>query len=69
MDATCYGGYCAKCYAGKWIVLGIILIVNQLYLNWDIWVVIGVLAILKGLMKLAKPTCPHCEAPAAKKGK
>lgn len=70
MDATCHDGYCGKCHGAKWIVLGLILIVNQLYLRWDIWVVLGVLIVLKGIMKLTMPSCSHCQSSMAmKKGR
>ena len=71
MDMTCHEGMCAKCHAGKLVVFGIILIVNQLYIGWDIWVVIGALFVLKGLMKFAMPMCSHCKGSmtAMKKGK
>ena len=70
MDSTCHDGYCGKCHAAKWIVFGIILIANQLYLKWDIWVVLGVLVVLKGIMKLAMPACSHCmPSTGMKKGK
>lgn len=62
MDSTCHDGYCAKCHGAKWVVFGLILIVNQLYLKWDIWVVLGVLVVLKGIMKLAMPSCSHCQS-------
>ena len=67
MDPTCHDGACAKCWAAKYIIIGLILIANQYWFKWDIWVVLGALLILKGLLKWAKPACPHCEAPA--KGK
>ena len=70
MDPTCHDGYCRKCHGAKWIVFGLILIVNQLYLRWDIWVVLGVLVALKGIMKLAMPACSHCQpSMAMKKGR
>ena len=70
MDSTCHDGYCAKCHGSKWIVFGLILIVNQLYLKWDIWVVLGVLVVLKGIMKLSMPSCSHCQqSMAMKKGR
>lgn len=69
MDPTCHDGACGKCWAAKWIVIGLVLVLNQLYTKWDIWVVIGVLLILKGLLKWVKPTCPHCESAPMKKAK
>ncbi|MEK6827930.1 MAG: hypothetical protein AABX78_01130 [Nanoarchaeota archaeon] len=70
MDPMCHDGYCAKCHGAKWVVFGLILIVNQLYLRWDIWVVLGVLIVLKGIMKLAMPACSHCQpSMAMKKGR
>ena len=69
MDSTCCDGYCGKCHAGKLIVFGLILVANQLYLKWDIWVLIGALFVLKGIMKMAMPSCGHCKPMAMKKGK
>lgn len=66
----CFDGVCSKCWAAKYIVVGLVLIANQLWFKWDIWVVIGVLLVLKGLMKLAMPEgCGHCREMPAKKGK
>lgn len=42
------------------IVAGIVLILNQMYTKWDIWIVIGALAIIKGAMIMMMPSC--CEA-------
>lgn len=66
MDRTCHDGVCSKCCAGKYIIIGLVVVLNQLYFGWDIWVVLGVLLILKGLLKWAKPVCPHCEEPVKK---
>ena len=69
MDSTCHDGLCGKCHAAKWIVLGLILVlVRWYYPQWDIVVVIGVLVLLKGIMKLAMPSCSHCK-PSMAKGK
>ena len=72
-EAVCCNGLCHKCWAAKWIVLGVLVLAWNWYLtgyfyakDWPTF--IGVLAIVKGVLKLAKPTCPHCEAkPATKK--
>jgi len=70
MDSTCYDGICAKCWSAKFIVIGLILIANQLWIKWDIWVVIGSLLVLKGIIKFVKPMCGHCEPEKKmKKGK
>ena len=61
MDATCHDGYCGKCHGAKLIVFGLVLIVNQLYLKLDIWLVLGILVVLKGIMKLSMPSCSHCQ--------
>ena len=61
MDSMCHDGYCGKCHGSKWIVLGLILIlVRWYYPQWDIWIVLGALILLKGIMKLAMPSCSHC---------
>ena len=69
MGDDCCCGMCTKCHAAKYIVVGLILLANQYWLKWDIWVVIGVLLVLKGVLKMVKPNCPHCEPMPAKKGK
>ncbi|MEK6872574.1 MAG: hypothetical protein AABW90_01000 [Nanoarchaeota archaeon] len=61
MNQTCYNGVCSKCFAGKYIVIGIIVLVTAIYSIQYIWHVIGSLLILKGLLKWVKPFCLHCE--------
>ena len=66
----CHGGVCGKCMGGKLIVVGAIVIANQLWLNWSWWLVIGGLLVVKGLLKVAMPGgCGHCSAEMPKKGK
>ena len=68
MEPTCHDGACAKCWAAKFIVMGVVVLVTAIYWIDYIWHVLGILLILKGVLKLAKPTCLHCE-PEMKKGK
>ena len=67
MDPMCHDGVCAKCWGVKYLVVGIVLVANQWWFKWDIWVVIGVLLILKGVIKLAMPACGHCQPSMAMK--
>ncbi len=62
-------GMCAKCMAGKLIVMGAIVVATAVYWPMYIWHVLGGLLILKGVMKMAMPGgCGHCGT-EAKKGK
>jgi len=54
-------GLCYKCFSCMLIVLGVVFILVRAYRPlWDMWVVIGMILIAKGLFHLAKPTC-NCE--------
>ena len=67
MDPMCHDGMCAQCWGAKFIVVGAVLIANQWWFKWDIWGVIGVLLILKGVIKLSMPACSHCQPSMATK--
>ncbi|MAH33552.1 hypothetical protein CL615_04110 [archaeon] len=62
-------GLCRKCCALKLIVFGAILILVRLYTTWDIWVVLGSLFAIKGLLILIKPDGCGCNDKPAKKKK
>lgn len=44
-----------KLMALKLVILGLVLILVRLYTAWDIWIVLGVIVILKALMILIMP--------------
>ena len=67
MDPTCHAGYCAKCWGGKYLVVGIVVLATAIYWPMYIWHVLGILLILKGLMKFAMPHCPDCKPDASMK--
>ena len=69
MDSGCYDGVCAKCHSAKFIVVGIVVLATAVKWPGKIWHVLGALLILKGLIKLAMPTCGHCKEMPMKKGK
>ncbi len=67
-DECCCGGFCYNCKRGGkaigLVVFGAVLIFSRIYYpSWDIWVVVGALAILGGLVKAVFRCCPHCKEP------
>ena len=58
--SCCAGGGCHRCVGFKWVLVGVLVLLNVRYpvLSWPVF--IGVLAVLKGLMKVVMPHCPHC---------
>lgn len=71
MDTMCHDGVCAKCWGAKFIVIGAVVLLTAIKWPGYIWHVLGILLILKGVMKLAMPMgCSHCQPEAGmKKGK
>ncbi|MBS3079148.1 hypothetical protein J4218_03435 [Candidatus Pacearchaeota archaeon] len=67
MDECCT----PKCKAVKFLVLGLILILVTLYTPWNIWVVLGVLLIIKAIIMFFMPNCAchgkNQEKPARKR--
>ena len=68
----CYHGMCGRCHGGMKLATGVLLLLNAFvwprWLGVDGWVsFVAVLMVLGGLVKLAMPTCGHCEAPMKKK--
>jgi hypothetical protein len=64
-----HGEICHTCSAWSIILIGIIVILAR-YINWDIWTVLGIILVIKGLASISHPVCPHDKAkPAAKKKK
>ena len=69
MDSTCQDGICGKCHAAKFIAVGVILIANRLWWNFDWFYLIGFLLVAKGVLKLTMPNCSHCMPAEQKKGR
>ncbi|MBI2541282.1 hypothetical protein HYV80_01045 [Candidatus Woesearchaeota archaeon] len=68
MGEDCCSGVCAKCHAAKFVVVGAVVLATAAYWPDKIWHVLGVLLILKGVLKMAMPSCGHCQV-MPKKGK
>lgn len=69
MEGNCCG-HTPQCYGMMAVVLGAVLIANQLWFRYDIWVVLGALLVIKGIIKIAMPVC-KCQKKEseAKKGR
>jgi len=57
----CKDGACMKCHGAKLLVIGLLVIANQQWLNWNWWLFIGALLALLGLARMMWPHCPHCK--------
>jgi len=44
------------------LVVGIIVLANAFWLGFDWWKLIGVVAVLWGILSILKPTCGCCES-------
>ncbi len=59
---TCGGccGMCKKCFSTMMLVLGILVILNEMYgvVSWAMF--IGVIFVLKGLLGFFAPQCKDC---------
>ena len=54
-------GVCARCHGWKWLVVGLLILTNNLWWpQYNDWAFLGGLLALGGLLKLAKPSCGHC---------
>lgn len=49
-----------KCKSMKLLIMGIVIILLDKYTQWDLWLVVGVLLILKAVLVLFMPKCPYC---------
>jgi len=57
----CQGGVCKACKGIEWLILGLVLVLNVIWLRQSWWLVAGVLVALKGLLMLLFPKgCSHC---------
>jgi len=53
MENCCTPG----CIGAKLLVMGLVLILVRIYTQWDIWVVLGVILIIKAVMMFIMPVC------------
>ena len=68
MENLCHDGVCSKCKGIKFLVGGLIIIITAMKWGQEaVWIAVGAMVIVKGLVTLAMPQgCGHC-APEGKK--
>jgi uncharacterized membrane protein HdeD (DUF308 family) len=61
--------YCMKCKGMMWIVVGLVFLLNNLWLHWAFDTVLGILLVIAGIISMVKPSCgcPGYEEPKMKK--
>lgn len=54
------GGSCHRCWGMIALVLGVLVLLNANYgmVSWAMFV--GIILVVKGLVKMIWPHCPHC---------
>ncbi len=57
-------GVCHRCWGLKFVVVGLLFVVNYYWLKLDWWLLVGVLLVLKGVACMVMPHCP-CGVPCA----
>jgi hypothetical protein len=58
-EHCCKTGCQPMCKAGKLVLLGFIILANQLYFNYSWWIVLGMLLVLKGaFVAVTHGVCP-----------
>jgi len=65
MGGTC-GGCCPKCSGMKWLILGVLILINAYWPVVGWWQFVGIIFVLKGFMLIVKPSC-GCPMPAGDK--
>jgi len=54
-----------RSFALKLLIVGIVLVLVRLYTEWDIWVVLGVILIIKAILLFVMPRS-DCDMPNVK---
>lgn len=49
--------YCGKCSGATILVVGLLFLVNYWLLQWDWWLLIGLLLTIGGIIRIVKPDC------------
>ncbi len=60
MHDCCVGGSCHKCWGMKALVLGALVMLNASYMVVGWATFIGAVLVLKGIVTMVWPHCPHC---------
>jgi hypothetical protein len=56
-----------QCMAIKLLVFGLVIVLARLFTEWDIWIVVGVLLIIKAIVMFVMSLCPCCKKEKGKR--
>ena len=67
MENYCEGGVCYKCRSSKILIIGVLVLINAYYAKYDWALFVGWLLVVKGILHMMWPACPHCKMDTPKK--
>jgi hypothetical protein len=58
--------YCGRCSGISILLIGVVILLNLYLLRWNMWLIVGSVLTIWGIVRIAKPSCgcsQGCTAP------